>query len=80
MGLDQDIRKLYDEVVAQLASVFASGVKKKVFRKLDPYYMAVALEGMTNAFLFCWLENPKRHSYETNIPTVMDMFMEGVLV
>ncbi|MCM2314211.1 MAG: TetR/AcrR family transcriptional regulator [Thermoanaerobaculia bacterium] len=79
-GLDQDIRKLYDEVVAQLASVFASGVKKKVFRKLDPYYMAVALEGMTNAFLFCWLENPKRHSYETNIPTVMDMFMEGVLV
>lgn len=79
-GLDQDIRKLYDEVVAQLASVFASGVKKKVFRKLDPYYMAVALEGMTNAFLFSWLENPKRHSYETNIPTLMDMFMEGVLV
>ena len=79
-GLDQDIRKLYDEVVAKLASVFAAGVKKKVFRKLDPYYMAVALEGMTNAFLLCWLEDPERHPYAANIPTVMDMFFEGVSV
>jgi TetR/AcrR family transcriptional regulator len=79
-GLDRDIRKLYDEVVAKLASVFATGVRKKVFRKLEPYYMAVALEGMTNAFLFCWLEDPERHPYEANIPTVMDMFFEGVLV
>lgn len=79
-GLDRDIRKLYDEVVAKLASVFATGVRKKIFRKLEPYYMAVALEGMTNAFLFCWLEDPEGHPYEANIPTVMDMFFEGVLV
>jgi len=79
-GLDQDIHKLYDEVVAKLALVFATGVKKKVFRKLDPYYMAVALEGITNAFLLCWLEDPERHPYEANIPTVMDMFFEGVSV
>ncbi len=79
-GLDQDICKLYDEVVAKLASVFAAGVKKKVFRKLEPYYMAVALEGVTNAFLLCWLEDPEGHPYEANIPTVMDMFFEGVLV
>lgn len=79
-GLDRDIRKLYDEVVAKLASIFATGVRKNVFRKLEPYYMAVALEGMTNAFLFCWLEDPERHPYEANIPTAMDMFFEGVLV
>jgi hypothetical protein len=66
--------------VAKLASVFATGVRKKVFRKLEPYYMAVALEGVTNAFLFCWLEDPERHPYESNIPTVMDIFFEGVLV
>jgi AcrR family transcriptional regulator len=79
-GLDQDIRKLYDEIVARLASVLAAGVKKKVFRKLDPYYMAMALEGVTNAFLFCWLEDPRRHSYEANIPTMMDIFLSGVSV
>lgn len=77
-GLDEDIRKLYDEVVARLASVLAAGVKKKVFRKLDPYHMAMALEGITNAFLFGWLEDPKRHPYEANIPTMIDMFFLGV--
>lgn len=77
-GLDQDIRKLYDEIVVRLASVLAAGVRQKVFRKLDPYYMAMALEGITNAFLFCWLEDPKRHSYEANIPTMMDLFLHGV--
>jgi TetR/AcrR family transcriptional regulator len=77
-GLDRDIRKLYDEVVARLASVLAAGVKKKVFRKLDPYQMAMALEGITNAFLFGWLEDPQRHPYEANIPTMIDMFFLGV--
>ena len=78
-GLDQDIRKLYDKFVMRLASVLETGVRKKVFRKIDPYYMAVALEGLTNAFLFCWLEDPERHSYEANVPLIRDMFFKGVL-
>ena len=78
-GLDQDIRKLYDKFVMRLASVLEAGVRKKVFRKIDPYYMAVALEGLTNAFLFCWLEDPERHSYEANVPLIRDMFFKGVL-
>ncbi len=78
-GLDQDIRKLYDKFVMRLASVLEAGVRKKMFRKIDPYYMAVALEGLTNAFLFCWLEDPERHSYEANIPVIRDMFFKGVL-
>jgi len=78
-GLDQDIRKLYDKFVMQLASVLEAGVRKKVFRKMDPYYMAVALEGLTNAFLFCWLEEPERHSYKANIPVITNMFLKGVL-
>ncbi|MCK4389057.1 MAG: TetR/AcrR family transcriptional regulator [Desulfobacterales bacterium] len=79
-GLDQDIRKLYDQVIELLASVFEKGVAKKVFRKLDPYYMAVALEGITNAFLFCWLEDPSRHPYDANVPMIADMFLNGVLI
>ncbi|MBW1723153.1 MAG: TetR/AcrR family transcriptional regulator [Deltaproteobacteria bacterium] len=78
-GLDQDIRKLYDKFVMRLASVLEAGVRKKVFRKIDPYYMAVALEGLTNAFLFCWLENPEQHPYEANVPLIRDMFLKGIL-
>ena len=79
-GLDQDIRKLYyDELVEQLASALEKGVLQNVLRELNPYYMAVALEGITNAFLLCWLEDPERHSYEANVPLIRDMFLKGVL-
>jgi AcrR family transcriptional regulator len=77
-GLDHDIRKLYDEVVVKLASVLATGVKQKIFRQLDPYHMAMALEGITNAFLMSWVEDPERHSYEASIPTMIDIFLDGV--
>ena len=78
-GLDQDIRKLYDELVRQLVSALEKGVRENVLRETDPYYMALALEGLTNAFLFCWLEDPERHSYEANVPVIRDMFLKGVL-
>ena len=79
-GLDQDIRVMYDGLVEQLASVLEAGVRGKVLRKLDPYYMAVVLEGITNAFLFCWMENPEQHPYAANVPMITDMFFSGVLV
>ena len=76
-GLDEDIRRLYEEVVERLASVLERGVAEGVLRKLDPYYMAVAVDGMTNAFLFCWLEDPERHPYEKNIAMISELFLRG---
>lgn len=78
-GLDQDIRKLYDKFIMRLASVLETGIRRKVFRKMDPYHMAVALEGLTNAFLFCWLEDPEQHPYGANVPVIRDMFLKGVM-
>ncbi len=78
-GLDQEIRKLYKKFLMRLASVLEAGVRKKMFHKMDPYYMALALEGLTNAFLFCWLEDPEQHPYEANVPLIRDMFFKGVL-
>jgi AcrR family transcriptional regulator len=78
-GLDREIREVYDQVVARLASVFEAGVRRKVFRPLNPYYMAVALDGLTNAFILCWLEDPERHPYEANVLLIMDIFLKGVL-
>lgn len=77
-GLDQEIRKLHDDVLDALADVFRIGIRKKLFRPLDPYYMAVALESLTNGFLQCWIEDPERHSYEANVPLILDIFFQGV--
>ncbi len=78
-GLDQDIRKLYDELVEKLASVLEKGIRANVLREVNPYYLAVALEGLTNAFLLCWLEDPDRHPYEANIPLITELFLKGGL-
>lgn len=78
-GFDQDIRNLYNELVEQLASTLEKGIRKNVLRDLNPYYMAVALEGISNAFIFCWLEDSERHSYEATAPVIMDMFLKGVM-
>ena len=78
-GLDEDIRKLYDELIQKLTSVLESGVRKNLFRKMDPYYMAIALEGVTNSFLFSWLEDRERHPYRKNIPVIMEVFLKGIL-
>jgi hypothetical protein len=39
--------------------------------------MAVALEGLTNAFLFCWLKDPERHPYEKNVAMITELFLRG---
>ena len=78
-GLDQDIGKLYDELLAKLVLTLEKGIREKLFRDLNPYYMAVALEGITNAFLFCWLEDPDRHPYEKNVPLIKELFLKGCM-
>ena len=78
--LEQDIRSLYDDVLNKLASIFKAGIKNEAFRHLDPYYMAVALDGFSNAFLFSWLESPERHPYKRNVRVILDIFLKGVLV
>ncbi len=78
-GLDRDIRKLYKEMEEKLASVLERGVRANVLREVDPYYLAVALEGLTNAFLCCWLEDPDRYPDKANVSLTTELFLEGCL-
>ena len=80
-GLDADIRKIYDGFLHKLAAVFEAGIKKKRFKKiLDPYYLTVALDSLTNAFLSLWLEDPKRHPYLKNVEAIMEIFFNNVRI
>jgi len=78
-GLDREILEMYNDVVKRLAAVFQEGIRQKIFRPLDPYYMAVALESLTNGFLQYWIKDPKRHPYEANVPLIMDIFCHGIM-
>jgi len=79
-GLDSEIRERYGHFLETLATVFASGMEKKRFQKIaDPYYLAVAIDSLTNAFLFLWLESPDQHPYPDDPDTALNILFKGLL-
>jgi TetR/AcrR family transcriptional regulator len=80
-GLDSEIRERYDQFVqATLASVFESGMRRERFKKIaDPYHLAIALDSLTNAFLFLWLNAPERHPYPEDPDTILDILFKGLV-
>jgi hypothetical protein len=45
----------------------------------DPYYLAVALDSLTNAFLFLWLEAPERHPYPEDPDIILNILFKGLV-
>ena len=79
-GLDDEIRKRYYISVENIAAIFASGIKNQRFKKIaDPYYLAVALSSVIDAFLLLWLDMPERHPYPEDPDTILDIFFKGLI-
>ncbi len=79
-GLDRDLLKFYDELIEELALIFERGIGDKVFRAVDPYNMALALEGAINAVLWRLMDNPDRLRNSKDLPIIADLFFRGVLI
>ncbi len=80
-GLDKELRSIHENTMLKLAGVFESGMRKGLFRRImEPYYLAVALAGLTNAFLFLWLEDPKKHPYSRNVETIMQLVFRNIII
>jgi len=77
-GLDLEIRKLHEDIIKRLTKTFKSGIEKGVFMKINPYYLAISLESISNAFLLCWLDDANKHDYFKNIPVMISIFFERV--
>lgn len=77
-GLDKEMQKLYNELMDRLAKIFESAIKRKKIRKRDPRALAISLEGLTNSFLFYWLEKPEEHPFEKDASTIAEIFLKGV--
>ena len=75
-GLETEMRDFYNRLLQKLAGVFENGIQKKIFRSLDPYGLALALDSISNAFLFYWMEDPGKHVIDTNL--IEKIFFEQV--
>jgi AcrR family transcriptional regulator len=79
--LNSELHKRRDRIMKVIESVFEKGIRKKRFRKIaDPCSLAIALDGITTAFFFQWLENPERYPSPGDPDTILNIIFEGLLV
>ncbi len=79
-GMEEEIRELYNSFLSKLASVFESGIKKGIFRnRFRPRDLAVALDSLTTALLFEWVEDPENNPYPGDQDYMLSFLLESVL-
>ena len=78
-GLDQDMRNHVEEFLWRLAEIFESGIRSGRFHPIaEPYLLAVALENLSNGFLFFWLVNPEKHTCP-DPDTILNILFKGLV-
>lgn len=80
MSMDKRIRKKYERLLQFVAQLFKDGIEEGIFIKANPCDLALALDGLTNAFMFSFLEsrNESKESLLKKIPLMKKIFFEQV--
>lgn len=76
--IDDDIKDSYNKELQKLAALFESGIKKKIFKKYDPYLLAIALDGICTSFFFDYLEQPNKHPFDATV--ILNIFLKPVYI
>lgn len=79
-GPNPELKQMYELWHRQLAEIFRAGIEKGIFRAADPLALALALEGMTNQFLYQWSEDPESFTYSMALDAVRDVFFRSILI
>ena len=79
-GLDAEIRRNHEELINFVAAIFASGIQRGRFRPIAaPADLALAFDGVTNAFFFSWFYEPELHPFPEDSDAILDIFFKGLL-
>ena len=79
-GLDDEISQQLDGLRERLTTIFASGIRKRVFRKIaEPRQLAVALENICNGFILGWLEDPAKDAYPEDPDVILNILFKGLI-
>lgn len=80
VGLEQKIKERYQKFIDSLSLIFEKGMRRKRFQRIaDPYHLAIALDSLTNAFLYLWLEDPQTHPYPEDPDVILNILFKGLL-
>lgn len=75
--LRKDTRQIINELDEKVTSLMEEGIQKKVFRKLEPVRLTLALQGIGQAFLFHWMDFPEQYPDGLQADVILDIFKRG---
>lgn len=79
-GIDDEISQQLDELRERLTAIFASGIRKNIFRKIaEPRQLAVALENICSGFIMRWLEDPDNNKYPEDPDVILNIIFQGLI-
>lgn len=76
-ALDKKLRRLYDEFLKHFSEIFAQGIKERLFKPIDPYYLALTLDGLSNTFFMNFILLKKDIKLEGYISVIKEIFFDG---
>jgi TetR/AcrR family transcriptional regulator len=76
-SIEMQLKDRRDRGIARLAGVFERGIRNKVFKALDPFLMAAALEGMISGLIIQYLEQGDRYPLDADV--IMEIFFGSIL-
>ena len=79
-GFESEVIEIHKRNIQALTAVFAEGIKRQRFKRIaDPALLAVALDSITRAYLFLWLDSPEQHPYPENPDVILNILFKGLV-
>jgi len=77
--VEPDTDVVRDAIQRKLSGIFKSGVRKGIFKDIDPWIAALSLSAMLESFVFAVIRSPGQISVEDGLSRVEEIFFKGSL-
>ena len=68
-----------DEIYQKLSKIFKSGIRKGIFRDINPWIATLSLSAILESFVFAVIKSPGQISVEDGLSRIEEMFFKGSL-
>lgn len=81
LGIDvePETNAVREAIRQKLSDVFKSGMRKGIFKSLDPWITTLSLSAILESFIFSVIKSPEKISIDEGISRVRELFFEGIL-
>ena len=68
-----------DEIHQKLSKIFKSGIRKGIFRDINPWIATLSLSAILESFIFAVIKSPGEISVEDGLSRIEEIFFKGIL-